>query len=184
MAMTIDRRAALFAGLAAAWTIPTIAAAQDAVLAWAPKGLSMDQARTLAAACERIVPATSTPGAAAAGAPQFVDRTIATWCSPKEAELLRAGLASLEAAARSRFGAGFATATAAQQDTLLQAAQAEAGEALQRREPHYFPLLRDLATVAYFQSQVGTTQALRYDPVPGEYHGCVPLKEIGRAWAL
>ena len=184
MALSIDRRSALFAGLAAAWVIPTVGTAQDAVLSWTPKGLSQDEARILVAACERIIPPTSTPGAAAAGVPQFIDRAVATWSSREDAQRLKSGLASLDQAARAKFGTGFARLAPGQQDALLNEAQIEAGKARERREPHYFPLLRELATVGYFQSEAGSTQALRYDPVPGEYRSCVPLKEIGRAWAL
>jgi gluconate 2-dehydrogenase gamma chain len=40
-----------------------------------------------------------------------------------------------------------------------------------------------MVTVGYFTSEPGATVALKYEPVPGAYHGCVPLAEIGRAWA-
>lgn len=184
MAFSINRRTALVTAVAAALPIPRVRAADDGLPGWKPMGVSEAESRTLAAACERILPPTSTPGAAAFGVPQFVDRAVASWCSAEEARAFRAGLAQLEAAARSTFGVSFAAATAAQQDALLTAAQAEAEQALARGESHYFVLLRDLATVGYFQSEPGCTQVLRYDPVPGEYRGCVPLEEIGGAWAL
>jgi hypothetical protein len=46
----------------------------------------------------------------------------------------------------------------------------------------YFSL-KDLTVTGYFTSEPGATLALRYDPMPGAYRGCVPLREIGRAWA-
>lgn len=184
MAFLINRRTALVTAAVAALPIPKVRAARDALPEWTPVGVSEDGAITLAAACERMLPATSTPGALAFGVPQFVDRAVASWCTSIEAERVRAGLASLEAGAQSAFGTGFAEARAAQQDALLKEAEAEALQALGRGEPHYFVLLRDLATVGYFQSEPGCTEVLRYDPVPGEYRGCVPLEEIGRAWAL
>ena len=46
----------------------------------------------------------------------------------------------------------------------------------------FFLTLRELVTIGYFTSKPGATVALRYDPIPGAYHGCVPLKEIGRGW--
>lgn len=183
----LNRREAFAGALAALWIAPVVAHAQAAaaVPAWTPTALSTDEARTLAAACERIIPATDTPGAAAASVPQFIDRALAGWCEPQEAERLRAGLAGLDAAARARFGAAFAALPPERQDELLRTADAEGRAAATARppRPHWFPAVRELATVGYFTSRAGATQALRYDPVPGAYRGCVPLAEIGRGWA-
>lgn len=185
--ITLSRREAFAGALASLWAVPAIAHAQaaQAVPAWTPTAFTLDEARTLTAACERIVPATDTPGAGAVGVPQFVDRAMAGWAEPDETQRLRAGLAALDAHARSQFKAPFAALPAEAQDALLLAAQAEglrfAGA--QPPQPHWFLALRELATVGYFTSETGATKALRYDPVPGDYRGCVPLKEIGRAWA-
>src|SRR5690606_7638771 len=132
MAFSINRRTARVTAVAAALPIPRVRAADDGLPGWKPMGVSEAESRTLAAACERILPPTATPGAAAFGVPQFVARAVASWCSAEEARAFRAGLAQLEAAARSTFGVSFAAATAAQQDALLTAAQAEAEQALAR----------------------------------------------------
>lgn len=183
----LSRREAFAGALAALWAVPAVAQAQaaQAVPAWTPRALSLDEARTLTAACERIIPATDTPGAIAAGVPQFIDRTLAGWCEPDETQRLRAGLVHLDAQARSRFGAPFAALPSDRQDDLLRLAEAEALAAANASppQPHYFLALRDFTTMGYFTSEAGATKALRYDPVPGEYRGCVPAKEIGAGWA-
>lgn len=183
MALRMDRRTALFSGLAAAWAIPTVASAQGAVPAWAPQALTLEEARILGAACERLLPATSTPGAAAVGVPQYVDRMVATWCEAEDALRIREGLARLNAEARTRYGRPFAEAGADQQDALLKTIQAEAHTARSRGQPHFFLMLMDLSLIGYFTSEPVSTNVLRYDPVPGEFRGCVPFKEIGRGWA-
>ena len=43
--------------------------------------------------------------------------------------------------------------------------------------------VKDLTLLGYFTAEVGATQALRYDPVPGAYRGSVPLRPGDRAWA-
>lgn len=173
----LNRREAFLGAVATVWAIPVVASAQAAaaVLTWTPKALTQDQARTLAAACERIIPATDSPGAGAVGVPQYIDRALADWCEADDVARLKAGLGQL--------GAGFAALPAAQQDAALKAAEREAMAAAEQRKSHWFLMLRDLTTSGYFTSEVGATKVLRYDPVPGEYRGCVPLKEIGRAWA-
>src|SRR5262245_63804256 len=46
----------------------------------------------------------------------------------------------------------------------------------------WFAPLRDLALGAYFSSEIGMTQALRYVRVPGKYVGCMPLAPGQPAW--
>jgi hypothetical protein len=46
----------------------------------------------------------------------------------------------------------------------------------------WFEPVRDLALGAYFSSEIGMTQALRYVRVPGKYVGCMPLAPGQPAW--
>jgi hypothetical protein len=43
--------------------------------------------------------------------------------------------------------------------------------------------MKQATFTGFFTSETGATKTLRYDPFPGDYRGCVPMKEIGRAWA-
>lgn len=205
---TLSRRQALtgaaltFGALWGSLSLPGAAAAQG-MLSWTPKALTSDQARVLDAVAELIVPATDTPGAREAGVPKFVDQAIATFCSPADAQALKSGLSRIDADARATHGAAFVAITQAQQTALLTRYEAEsrvpaAPTAVGRgdtetglsnrpaappRGPPFFALLKEMVTVGYFTSELGATRAVRYDPVPGDYRGCVPLKQIGRAWA-
>ena len=204
MTMLMNRRAAALT-FGALWTslvIPAEAAAQAAVMTWTPKALTPAQARTLDVVAELIMPKTDTPGAREAGVPAFVDRAVGDWCSPAEAKALRAGLDRMDADARAAHGAVFVALTPAQQAALLTGYDAEArapkAAAVGRGDTEtglsnakaapvsgsaFFPILKELVTVGYFTSKLGATRAVRYDPVPGAYKGCVPLAQIGRAWA-
>jgi gluconate 2-dehydrogenase gamma chain len=211
MPMQMNRRhaALTFGALWSTLTIPAAAMAQAAApLTWTPRGLNAGQARTLDVVAELIMPATDTPGAREAGVPKFVDQAIADYCTPADAQAIRAGLDRIEADARAAHGAAFTALTSEQQAALLQRYDAEGrgprtpAAAVGRGEtetglsnqprsavappkgPPFFPVLKDLVTVAYFTSRLGATKAVRYDPNPGAYHGCVPLAQIGRAWAL
>lgn len=167
-------------GLLAGWTMPVVAAPAQPMPTWTPKALSAEQARTLSAAAEAMLPATDTPGAIAAGVPQFVDRTLADWCRAEDAARIKAGLDRIETEAKAAHGQAFAALAPAQQLAILKALDAEARKG---PGPHPYGQLKDLVSVGYFTSRAGATQALRYDPVPGAYHGCVPVRTIGRAWA-
>lgn len=171
----LNRREA-FNGFALSFALAGAAAAQTP--AWAPVALTPAQARALDAATELIMPATDTPGARAVGVAQFIDRTIGGWCDKAQAARLRNGLDQLDVDAKAAGGSPFADLTAAQQTALL--TKYDAAGAPQKL---FFITLRELTTIGYFTSKSGATIALRYDPVPGPYLGCVPLNEIGRAWA-
>lgn len=180
--ISLDRRQALTFG--ALWTtlaFPGIAAAQG-VLTWSPKALTQHQARILDVVADLIFPATDTPGAREAGVAPFIDRAIANWCAPADARALRDGLTRMDADARAAHRAGFVAITSTQQIALLNGYDAEAPRAPPATRP-FFATLKELATVGYFTSEPGATKAVRYDPVPGDYRACVPLSEIGRAWA-
>jgi len=44
-------------------------------------------------------------------------------------------------------------------------------------------MVKELTVVGFFTSQPGCEQVLQYQAVPGAYHGCVPLAEVGKTWA-
>ena len=207
--MAVSRRdaALTFGALWTVLTIPAGAMAQATTLTWTPKALTPAEARVLEVVAELIMPATDTPGAREAGVPQFVDRAVADYCSAADAQAIRVGLGRIEADARAAHATTFVSLTPDQQTALLKRYDAEAigprvaTAAVGRGEtetglsnqpssavvapngPPFFPVLKDLVTVGYFTSELGATKAVRYDPVPGAYHGCVPLSQIGRAWA-
>lgn len=176
LALTVGAAATGWAGRAAAATAP---------LAWTPTALTMDQARLLDVVAELIIPATDTPGAREAGVPQFIDRALANYCEKWQVEQLKGGLTRMDVDARAAHGDVFVALAPDRQVELLTRydEEAAAGRRQTPGQSHFFPALEDLVTVGYFTSEPGATMALRYDPVPGEYHGCVPLSEIQRAWA-
>jgi gluconate 2-dehydrogenase gamma chain len=168
------RRAALLAGVAVSpgW-LSLVGRAQTApAKAYLPAG----QAAILAAAADRILPKTDTPGAADVGVPAFIDRLYGECMTPAEQKLLTQGLAEVEAAAKSAHGAGFATLTSVQQDGVLRAV----ATAQQGRDPSSFALLRSATVLGYFTSEQVGRNVLHYDPVPGGYNGCVPIDQVGR----
>jgi hypothetical protein len=48
---------------------------------------------------------------------------------------------------------------------------------------HYFRMMKELALLGYFTSEIGGTQAQRYVESPGRYDPCVPYKAGEKAWA-
>lgn len=179
-----SRRQALIGGalsFGALWStlaLPVGAAAQT-TLAWTPKVLTTAQAQLLEVAVELILPATDTPGAREAGVARFIDRALSDFYTPAQVQTLVGGLDQMQADAMAAYGRGFVALTPAQQTELLTRYDAEAAK---RPLSHFFAQLKSSTVQGFFTSETGATKTLRYDPVPGDYRGCVPLKEIGRAW--
>ena len=48
---------------------------------------------------------------------------------------------------------------------------------------HYFRMMKELALLGYFTSEIGCKQAQRYAETPGRYDPCVPYKPGDKAWA-
>ena len=48
---------------------------------------------------------------------------------------------------------------------------------------HYFRMMKELAMLGYFSSEIGYTKAMRYVESPGRYDGCAPYTPGEPAWA-
>jgi gluconate 2-dehydrogenase gamma chain len=82
------------------------------------RALGDEEAKTLAAACDRIIPPDQDPGAVQAGVVTFIDRQLATR-QKRALPTWRAGLRSLDASARRRLGKPFAELPFEAQTALL-----------------------------------------------------------------
>jgi gluconate 2-dehydrogenase gamma chain len=82
--------------------------------------LKADEALTLEAVCERIIPADQDPGAAWAGVVNFIDRQL-TGPYRRLQKTYRLGIEGIHATSLAMFGNPFVALTAEQQDAVLQA---------------------------------------------------------------
>jgi len=110
----VDRRGFLKTGATAA--AATAVACGGPTSPW--RALGEDEARTLAAVCDQIVPPDQDPGAVQAGAVAFIDRQLATRLQDQR-EVYRLGLRALEATARRRHGRAFTEVPFEAQTALL-----------------------------------------------------------------
>jgi hypothetical protein len=67
---------------------------------------------------------------------------------------------------------------------LGEAAAAVGGSQASIKEPaHHFRMMKELALLGYFTSEIGCTRALRYVEVPGRFDPCIPYTPGEPAWA-
>ena len=146
----------------------------------AGSALAPGQFAVLEQVCETIIPTTDTSGAIAAGVPGFINQMLEEWGSPASRAEVASVIEAIEKLAWSRFGAAFLDISPERRLELVAAFDAERMGA---EDPAYRKF-KYLVLVGYYQSEIGATQELRYELVPGAWRSCVPLSEIGRASAV
>ncbi|MEL6122322.1 MAG: gluconate 2-dehydrogenase subunit 3 family protein [Bacteroidota bacterium] len=139
--------------------------------------LNSDMLTLLGNVCETIIPETDTPGALTAGVHTYLNSVMEATMTEEELVGMVAGLEQIEAQAQTDHSKSFNDLSTDEREATL--AAIDALEA----EPNIFRMLRGLTAQVYFTSEEGATKTLAYLPVPGEFIGCYPLSEVGRAWA-
>ncbi len=161
-----------------AWETPSIL---NTAAAFSP-----EQGYLIGQIAEAIIPTTDTPGAIAAGVPAFIEKMVAD-CYPKEirekfyADLSKFATSTdyLALNAEKRVAA----LTQLEAEGKIEAKSIKRFDGSTQLQPApLFNLLKELTITGYFTSEVGCTQALRYELVPGRYDGDVPYKKGERAW--
>lgn len=147
---------------------------------------SDDEFQLIRRLAETIIPETDTPGAIEAGVPAFIEEMVATVYKEADREMFLQGLAAFDERTRSEYGASFAALSEEEQHEMAvrENRQAIEGEADGEADgPPFFLVMKELVLTGFFTSEVGATQVLQHESVPGSYDGCAPLEEVGRAWA-
>jgi hypothetical protein len=150
---------------------------------------------------ETMLPQTSSPGAKAARTGAFMALMVTAAYTPRNQQAFRDGLRMLEDECLRMHRVAYLQATPAQRLALLerldhaQKAEMEArAPAPQSRAPlpprsssdqppHYFRMMKELALLGYFTSEIGCTQAQRYVESPGRFDPCVPYTAGDKSWA-
>lgn len=142
--------------------------------------LSLDDQELIEEIADTLLPTTAaSPGAMAAGAGAGINLLLTDCYEPEAQQRVVQGLNDFRAVCRDRCSDGFASLPRRERELLLRLIDTEA---LKAGESHWFGLVRELSLRAYFSSEVGMTQALRWVPVPGRFTGCVPLTPGQPAW--
>lgn len=136
---------------------------------------------------ETILPATDTPGAKAARVGAFMALMVTDSYYPDDQAIFRSGLTTVNERSRDAFGSDFVDGSAEDRLALVEALDAEQFEYMGMKaseEPaHFFRMMKELAVVGFFTSEIGYTQILRYTETPGRWDPCLPYEEGEKLWA-
>jgi hypothetical protein len=133
---------------------------------------------------DTIIPTTTTPGAKEAGSAKTIALVVDDCYNPKEQQRFMEGLAAIEALSKDINQKGFVQSTPEERIAVLKkfAAQAAISKKAGKKDNFWFEI-KGLAVATYFRSEIGATQALEYDAVPGKFDGNTELKKGQKAWA-
>jgi len=187
-ALRLMGAASVFSALSSELFAATLRAQLAANPVGALRTLSPAQNGIIVAMCEVMIPATETPGAKAAKVNEFIDLILTEWATEEERKIFLEGLAEADRKTDALFGRGFAAASAKEQATIVQVFDQELATLRNEELPKqvrpweltlvlpFFAQMRRLTLVGYYTSPIGQEQELKVEIVPGELHGCVPVK--------
>jgi glucoside 3-dehydrogenase (cytochrome c) hitch-hiker subunit len=137
---------------------------------------------------ETILPETKTPGAKAAQVGAFMALMVTDTYTDGEQATFRDGMRKLDQACQAMHHVSFMEATPPQRLALLEQLDREQKAYMDARHgdetpAHYFRMMKELALLGYFTSEIGYTKAMRYAETPGRFDPCVPYTPGETAWA-
>ena len=163
---------------------------------YALRTLDPHQNDTVVAMMDQIIPATDTPGAKGARVNEFIDVILTEWADADERKNFLDGLAGVDKQTNDLFGKNFVDASPAQQVTLLRSMDESIATQRTRRMRHgntipeerdrqlrgeFFNVFKGITVHGYYTSEIGFSQELNLQIIPGAHHGCVPLPEQKKA---
>jgi glucoside 3-dehydrogenase (cytochrome c) hitch-hiker subunit len=144
---------------------------------------------TVVAMIDQIIPATDTPGAKGARVNEFIDLILTEWATPEERKTFLDGLAGIDKQSQALYGKNFSDATAEQQAVQLRAiddavmtnrsVRPRHGNTVPKPdsqlEGNFWEVFKRITIHGYYTSEVGFTQELKLEIIPGAQHGCNPM---------
>lgn len=154
------------------------------------------QERTIHLLADMIIPPTDTPGAVAAGVPDFIATIVSDWYTPRERQVFFEGLAALDEFCLKHDAKSFNDSPESARVVALQHQEeiaknyqspAPSGGRLTARQEEdenapFFKKIKELVVLGYYTSEVGAKQELIYEPMPMKYDGDVDFSTVGRQW--
>ena len=149
-----------------------------------PKDLfNEDDVRLLDEIGETILPESDlSPGAKAAQIGEFMKTMVMDCYDENETKIFKSGLKEIISASQEKFSRDFMELSAEKRLDLLAEFDRVASNKADKDPVHFFTMMKQLTIWGYFTSEPGANKALRYNPIPGRFEGCIDYKPGDRAW--
>jgi len=160
---------------------------------WNPVFLNNDHTKLVSALVDTVLPKTDTPGGLDVKVDLFIDQVLGKIYNEEGQKAMVAQMTAFNEKCKAKFGKAFHEMDASQKQSLLQEEEKNSpkfnsgvwGTAVGKQEPvGFYRSIKSMMLWGYFSSEEIGKNVLNYDPIPGEYLGCVPLSEVGRNYSL
>jgi len=128
-----------------------------------------DRVALLAEMADNILPDTDTPGAKAARVHEYITIVVEECFTPTRRQPFWDGLEAADSQCIMMHGKSFMSCSDTERISFFQKLQSEQSE-----QGTFWFQLKSLTLTGYFTSEIGASQALAYDPIPG---GWIPDME-------
>jgi hypothetical protein len=135
--------------------------------------LTPPQLALVSQVCDRIIPATDTPGALDVRVPEFIDLVLTEWADDGDRDAFLAGLTSIDDKARAVGSAAFVELTDDKKVEVMKALDAD--RKAKEGSGKTFGQLKDLTVFAYFTSERVTKEVLKTRMYFSTYDGAAPV---------
>lgn len=207
----MDRRLALknlALGLGYTVATPTLfsllSSCNEKTESWKPMFFNDSQKHMVEYLVDIILPASESPGGLDVNVPQFIDLMYSEYENEGNKSLFQKGAAEFQQRFETNFNKTVLKGDKAEFEELFksifilseddtvrvlntQKLNEAAVEDNNKKDYYMYKFLftvRNYSLFGYFTSEKVGEEVLSYDPVPGEYKGCVPVEEVGNAWSL
>lgn len=150
---------------------------------WEPVLFTDEQARLTSALADVIIPKDEYPSASEAGVPAFIESMINDVYTDEQQEKFLEGLDAFAEKSRLEFDTEYYESAEEDRYEFTYSENQNSLNLDRDGNTPFFLRFKELTILGYFTSEVGATEVLRYEPVPGMYNGCMPFEEVGKTWA-
>lgn len=131
--------------------------------------------------CDVVLPKTDTPSAAELDVHGFVDHQLSVCYDSVEQDGVIAIVDKINTISIKSLSQGYIDLSSSQQKALLESLE-KMTSGFNVEDKAHFKFLKSLIVFGYFTTEVGATQALNYQAVPGGFKGSVPYSTLKKSW--
>jgi len=150
---------------------------------WNPVLFTNEQARLVSSLADMILPADEYPSASEVGVPAFIESMINDVYTEEQRNKFLDGLEAFAEKSRIELGSEYYNSTEEDRFQFTYNENQNSLEIDRDEDVPFFLRFKELTILGYFTSEVGATEVLRFEAVPGMYDGCMPFEEVGKTWA-